>query len=522
MPTFADYDAVPYEDCPLPETHPDSLSIIGRLFNIDVAPVEHCRVLELGCAAGGNLIPMAYHWPGSEFVGVELSERQAERAQYLCGELALNNIRIIQGDILALDSRLGCFDYIITHGVFSWVPKSVQDQILRLCRTLLNPNGIAYISYNTLPGWNLREPIRHMMLYNARHAPTREARMRLGVEALGLLANGLSAEPPTSIQAVIKQEVMQLIDMNVSYLMHDYMEVNNVPLYFHQFMERAEACELQYLADTNLYSMLAQGPLVDRDSALDNIENLLEYEQYMDFFTFRFFRQSLLTRAELDVVHDVAVDKMQDWYLYASFNSRDSEVDLLTDYPEIFIDNANRSFTIHHPLTKAAVVLLSESYPNGYSYRQLSGLVYELVSEHGNMDLAKQAEKLLAELFALYISGGLRLSMVHRDLFSAVSAKPMANHLVRVYSLNGLANVASVHHQNVVIDAIDRFVLERLDGEHTVEQVCDALHQRQVDEVAFKEQLIAKGFEQLNEQKNLVQQVQQLLFHYAVQGLLSA
>ncbi|MCD4811464.1 hypothetical protein K8R14_02560, partial [bacterium] len=63
------YDEVPYESQSFPQSHPDRLAMLARLFGLSPAPVTQCRVLELGCAGGGNLIPMAFHLPDSEFVG---------------------------------------------------------------------------------------------------------------------------------------------------------------------------------------------------------------------------------------------------------------------------------------------------------------------------------------------------------------------------------------------------------------------------------------------------------------------
>jgi len=67
------YDEVPYPGLPLPQTHPSQLATLGFLHGLEPAPVERCRVLELGCGDGGNLIPMALDLPESEFVGIDLS-----------------------------------------------------------------------------------------------------------------------------------------------------------------------------------------------------------------------------------------------------------------------------------------------------------------------------------------------------------------------------------------------------------------------------------------------------------------
>ena len=70
------YDDIPYESHPFAQSHPNRLFTIGTLFGMRPTPVQKCRVLELGCAAGGNLIPMADYLPESQFVGVDNLARQ--------------------------------------------------------------------------------------------------------------------------------------------------------------------------------------------------------------------------------------------------------------------------------------------------------------------------------------------------------------------------------------------------------------------------------------------------------------
>jgi hypothetical protein len=82
-----------------------------------------------------------------------------------------------QGDIGELGAELGRFDYIVAHSVYSWVPEAVREHILVLCRELLSGNGVAYISYNALPGWRMRGMLRDVLLHHCRHASTPGARL---------------------------------------------------------------------------------------------------------------------------------------------------------------------------------------------------------------------------------------------------------------------------------------------------------------------------------------------------------
>src|SRR5215475_1898088 len=152
QPASDAYDAVAYPGFPYPNTHPGRLATMAILHGLSPAPAERCRTLEVACGDGANLIPMAYAIPGSEFVGFDIAGLPIDRGRARIGELGLINIRLFQGDLLKVGAELGRFDYIIAHGLYAWVPEPVADRLLALCRELLTPHGIAFISYNALPG----------------------------------------------------------------------------------------------------------------------------------------------------------------------------------------------------------------------------------------------------------------------------------------------------------------------------------------------------------------------------------
>ncbi|OQX00120.1 MAG: hypothetical protein BWK73_49285 [Thiothrix lacustris] len=94
---------------------------------------------------------------------------QVSIGQQVVSALNLTNIRLDVGDILELQAAdIGQFDYIIAHGVYSWVPMVVREKILQLARDCLTPNGLAYISYNLLPGWRMRGSLRDLLLHATR------------------------------------------------------------------------------------------------------------------------------------------------------------------------------------------------------------------------------------------------------------------------------------------------------------------------------------------------------------------
>src|SRR5262245_44043390 len=165
--TLATYDELPYESNPFAETHPDALATAATLFGLDPPLVEACRVLELGCASGGNLLPMAEALPGSHFVGLDLSRCQIEDGRQIVQALGLPNLELCHLSITDVGPDFGPFDYILCHGVYSWVPPAVQDKILEICSRHLTPQGVAYISYNTYPGWRAKAILRDLLCYHA-------------------------------------------------------------------------------------------------------------------------------------------------------------------------------------------------------------------------------------------------------------------------------------------------------------------------------------------------------------------
>jgi tRNA G46 methylase TrmB len=88
------YDEVLYPSRSLPQTHPGRLATVAFLRGMQPAPIDRCRVLELGCGTAANLIPMAFHHPESEFVGLDLAECPIALGRGSVSDLGLRNITL--------------------------------------------------------------------------------------------------------------------------------------------------------------------------------------------------------------------------------------------------------------------------------------------------------------------------------------------------------------------------------------------------------------------------------------------
>jgi len=258
-------------------------------------------VLELGCGAGGNLLPMAVALPGSTFVGIDTSRRAIERAQATSQRLGLTNVRFEQISIEQYDVPAGGVDYVIAHGVFSWVPEAVRASLLALCATALSDRGVAYISYNALPGGHPRQALREMLAYHVDAIEPPDQRMTAARGFLRLLA--AASEADGELAKTLGPEARRLAEHVDGLFFHETLAQVNHPLYFHEFVAEAAAHGLQYLTEAE-FSETQLGALPEQlQQALLTISDPLRREQYLDFLKERMFRQTLL-------VHDaIAVDR---------------------------------------------------------------------------------------------------------------------------------------------------------------------------------------------------------------------
>lgn len=306
MGAFA-YDQILYETSPFPESHPDRLATAAILAGMKPARVERCRVLEIGCGGGGNLIPMAFSLPGSQFTGIDLAKAPVENAQQLGEALGLRNVTFYRIDVMDFPPAVGQFDYIIAHGFYSWVPPAVRDKLLDICRSHLAPQGVAYISYNCFPGFHLRNMMRGMLLYQTRNVTDPQQKIRHSFA----LTNFLSSANPVS--QALREELEHQQSRTSSGLFHDDIAEVNHAVYFHEFVEHASRFDLQHLGDADPHDQAAPSELLESIRARAN-GDVIRSEQYLDFVKLRRFRQSLVCHHEIPLNREPGLEQLTSLY----------------------------------------------------------------------------------------------------------------------------------------------------------------------------------------------------------------
>jgi cyclopropane fatty-acyl-phospholipid synthase-like methyltransferase len=177
MMTVNPYDELPYRCLPIEWTAPERLALSSLLHGGPRPSLDAYRVLELGCGNGANLLPLAYYRRHATFLGVDGAHSQIEIADARRSALDISNVEFVHSDFLTAGSRIsGEFDYIVAHGIFSWVTREVRDALLKLCAQHLRHGGLLYLNYNTRPGWNVRGMVREFLL--AQTTGTISLRMR--------------------------------------------------------------------------------------------------------------------------------------------------------------------------------------------------------------------------------------------------------------------------------------------------------------------------------------------------------
>ena len=368
------YDVVPYSGNPTraDRPHPDHLATVARLFGLATPPVDECRVLELGCASGANLIPMAVSIPGAAFVGIDLSERQVEQGRETIQSLDLENIKLIAGSIDEIGPHHGMFDYIICHGVYSWVPQKTQDHILHVCSKNLAAGGVAFVSYNTYPGWFMRGMVRRMLKFHAGQFSDPATQLEQARALLDFLSQATSGSD-AAYHAFLSRELNILRQCPDAYVFHEHLEKVNEPLFFHEFIERAAAHGLRYLAEPHLWEMVPVNDPPHVAEVLGRLgTNIIHFEQYLDFLRNRTFRRTLLCHEHDVPDRDIGPERLHEFWASSPLRRRGSGGAFTGADEWEFAVAGGISAKVSAPVHKAVLVALEGVWPSGLNCDRLA------------------------------------------------------------------------------------------------------------------------------------------------------
>ncbi|MFO0890569.1 MAG: class I SAM-dependent methyltransferase [Isosphaeraceae bacterium] len=459
--TANSYDELPYKGAFIPMTHPDRMATMAILHGMTPTPVGRCRVLELGCCDGGNLLTIAQTLPGASLLGIDLSTRQVDEGRAMIEAVGAENVELRALDLMEFDDSFGRFDYILCHGVYSWVPAPVRDKILQICKRHLAPDGVAYVSYNTLPGWGLRGTVRDLMCYHTRGIADPTARVQQARAALDFIAS--TATPQDGPYArYLREEIKKYEKFADAYIFHEFLEEEVHPVYFHEFAAHAESAGLRYVSHATLSIEEVTLPEDFRRVVGQLGSDLIRREQYIDFALNRPFRQSLLCHSGVMTFDRPVPEAVRSLRIAALARPEKPDPDLASSDRESFVTMFGDRRTADEPLIKAALVALYRLWPRSTDVEGLWASCVDLLG-WSESSAGANRDQFLPMLLRCHLLQLVDFHTTDPPIAAVPGERPRAGALARHQAARN-ERLVSLRNHVTPIQEIDRLVLPLLDG----------------------------------------------------------
>ena len=439
------YDRVHYPGSPYLHTHPASLGVFAALAGLPFAPFERCRMLEIGCGDGVNLIAMAIGAPEARFVGVDLAEAPIRQARSDAAACGLANAEFHAIDLRNLDATFGEFDYIVAHGVLAWVPDFVREALFRVIGDRLRPGGLAMVSYNTLPAARFRQALRDMLLFETREADTPEAKLRIAYAFLERMAADWSETE--SDERTLSGEARRILGHAPSILFHDEMGDVFAPQLISDVAALAQAHGLNYLADARAQPNMALAvPSEEQAALLASVGgDVVRFEQQIDFLRLRRFRNSIFVKGQGAALR-AGPERLAG--LWACCELRRGAPDPAAPELAAFEMGEKIRLTTNDPRLAALLTRFADAFP----------LALPLDEAAGDPALAEH-------VFRLFFNEVARVTTAPLARVGAAGPRPIASPLARLQAARGETEVVVALHRllHVAYDKVSSLI-PLLDG----------------------------------------------------------
>lgn len=469
----AAYDELPYPSLPRAATQPDRLAVIARLLGLAPARPSTARVLEIGCSDGGNLLATALAHPAAEVVGIDISPGQIEAGRAAARALGVENLRLEVMDLRDA-ARLGTFDHVIAHGLYSWLPPALQPELLRVMAAILRPHGVAYVGLSVLPGSDTLVALQAILARRTATAPDPRARVHMARALAETLAE--LAPPPTRELFRVRRDLVR--GGSDAWVRHELLAEENHPVWFHELARAARASGLQYLADADLPSTLPSNHLdPERLARFDRVaRDPLEREQLLDELVNRSFRRALFVRADANVERRISADRLDGLSAVARFRSPGAWSEVAEGAHESYTADAEGprgrgdappgELRTRHGTARAALRLLAERWPAAVPVADLAATAREHAARAGWTLPPPDAheEAIVREHVLIAFTRGLvDLWMEPPSFVTTASERPVASALARWRAARDL-QVVNLRHEGVPLEPHERLLLAALDG----------------------------------------------------------
>jgi trans-aconitate methyltransferase len=450
------YDRVMYPSFVFPATGPERLATEAVFCGMETAAPAKCRYLELGCGDGANLLLHASEWPNSEFTGIDLSGPRIEEAKSYARQLQLENVTFHHADITSFRSAdLGEFDFIVAHGLYSWVPENVREKIRELYSECLAPRGVGYISYNAFPGCHIREMLWGMIRFHTASISDPKTKIERSIQLL----NAIKELTPHAIyREMIASEVKEMTSRVFGSIYHDDLSGSNQPFYLHEFVRDIEPYGLKYICDVRPLSVSG----IDKPPKVEEIvgkfsTDSIDIEQYTDFFMWTRFRNSLVCRTAQHFDRKPSFETLQRFRFYADAKPVSPAPVLDDGVPESF-SMAQGTIEFDDFVIKRALVRLSKINPHCLAFDELLEFISEGIDDRRN-------DEIIQKLLRYVNIGLLRIRMYEPPFTDNPGEFPCASTFARWQAEKGYNPITSLSGLNLTLEHPGMAVLlSKLDG----------------------------------------------------------
>ena len=294
-------DDVPYIRQFVSDLAPPNLRVAAALNGLAVPPADDFDYCELGCAHGDTLCALAAAHPRARFIGVDLSEAHIATAKKLARDGALDNVGLLARDFgeLVNDDAIGELDYVVAHGVLTWISPDKRKQLLEFARAKLKPGGLLFVSYNAMPGWGSVEPLRQLVvspvLATGPLPSSSLERARLGLEFARTLAGAGAEYFKQNPSAATMLDTMSKTEL--AYVVHEYLHDHWSPMYSAQVAWEMAQHDLQLGGVLPLFLNFRDMAIpVSLEAVFAGAKDRATFESLKDFALNEFFRRDVYVR----------------------------------------------------------------------------------------------------------------------------------------------------------------------------------------------------------------------------------
>ncbi|MFN4894380.1 MAG: methyltransferase regulatory domain-containing protein [Pseudomonadota bacterium] len=438
----------PYKTFARKETHPARIGALARLYGIAAPTADSCSVFEIGCGDGGNIIPLAAQYPESSFVGIDLAGELIEQGRKEIASLNLSNIELIHGDIAEYKPATGSHDYVICHGVYSWVSPEAQRAIFDRAVAALSSQGVLFVSYNTLPGWRQRGALRDILQVGASFVENEDEGTRLE-NAMAFLA--LIVEQSSSITPYIREAAERLQSSEPSYIVQEFLGEYNSAATFTEFMRSASAAGLQFVSEARVVMMSSEDLTPELNEVLTALgDNIIAREQVIDIVRNRMFRETLLCHGSIQLDRGLQSAVFKDLIFVSSYIPKErSQASAIDTGATVQLIERYSGREVSAPIGECSAVLslIAEIGPKGATFSQL----VQGAAERASLD----EQECLRVVYTLWKTGFIEaLTASVCGTYDGVVVSPWARK-------QAVANVrvTSALHESYNLDTEERSVL---------------------------------------------------------------